>query len=203
MTEPEFRRVFTHPEEYVRAGQWLQALREARQMSMEEVGKLMGLGKASINQYETRSFLKNDSINNYLQVNPLGFPVDASGVVTQEAADLFERVISGRERMLNYQAWITLPDMLKKLGIAFPQQIKKNAPVIALINSIIEKTKPQVEEGIVPFIIDDYNFEAKRMFDGSLRIAPESIDTMRQCASIKKILADQAADIHPPPSRIL
>ena len=108
MTEPEFQRVFAHPGHYKHAGQWLKALREARQMTQKEVAKSMGVTPSYIYQCESSEYIPKKAINSYLSHNTFHFPIDpATGQVRADVAATFRLVMGGRKEMNDYEAWPT------------------------------------------------------------------------------------------------
>jgi transcriptional regulator with XRE-family HTH domain len=206
MTEPEFQRVFAHPGHYKHAGQWLKALREARQMTQEEVGEIMDIERQTVNYYESNKYnnIRGRVMGSYLRLNPLHFFIDpATGQVTADVAATFRLVMGGGKEMKDYEAWPTFGQAFRELGIGPGHDEATRRQVSDLVGEIQAQTRMEDGEGITTFSLDGRSYTVRRTFNGELRFAPETIEALRSCPTIKQIIQEQKsrAGQDPSPSR--
>jgi len=172
MTEGAMMQVFNHPDDFRHAGEWLKALRNARQLGQSEIATKMKVVKDAIRQHETHHSLFPKTIQKYLDCNPFEFPVDEKGQVQKEFADHFRNVMSKKIAHEGPAEWPTLANVMTWLNIP------PEAEMIAEIKAQTAVDKDVT--GITSFTLEGRSYKAYQTPEGGLRLAPETVDALKK-----------------------
>ena len=184
--------ILAHPEKYEAFGLWLRAMRESEGLSLEHVAEQMGFTQQALNQIEHKRYYEafrtidgTTSVpENFLVVNPYGFPVGEDGLVTLEFRSRFIELSKPRVMKSLYdeaEKWISEEEIRAKLKLNM-----RNDTHIDIAGYWRQDTA-ELEPGCSGSVVTSAGqvIDVRRHEDGRILFAKAALEILRKEMGIK------------------
>jgi transcriptional regulator with XRE-family HTH domain len=190
--------ILKHPEHYDTFGKWLKAMRETLMMSLDDVGKCLGVSRQMIDKIELKyaedPFIKGKGKvpipEQYLNADPYGiFPKDEHGNVTQEFRERFLALSKPNVMKKQYdeaQNWITREQLFKAVGLEWDRKLHD-----AIFQHYVSDTEGLASGTSGLVVGKTYAMPVRRNKEGELRYHKSGIEMLKADPEIGEHIARQ------------